>query len=83
MPKRQPDHHPQRTCAVCRQLHAKREMDRIVRTAEGQAVPDPSGRMPGRGTYVCTDPDCRTSAGRAQAIARALGLSVEETHATP
>ena len=81
MPKRRPDRQPQRTCAVCRQVHAKREMQRVVRTAQGQAVPDLSGRLPGRGTYVCTDPACQASPGRDRAIARALGLT-GEAHAT-
>jgi len=67
---------------VCRQVRTKREMERIVRTAAGEAVLDPSGRMSGRGTYVCADPACQASAGRDQAIARALGLS-GGTHATP
>lgn len=75
MPKRRPDRQPQRTCAVCRQVRTKREMQRMVRTANGDAVLDPSGRMPGRGTYVCADPACQTSSRRDQAIARALGLS--------
>ena len=75
MPKRRPDHRPQRTCAVCRTVHDKREMTRLVRTTDGRAVVDASGRRPGRGTYVCTDPTCRAAAGRAAAIARALALA--------
>ena len=58
MPKRRPDHQPQRTCAVCRTVRPKREMGRVVRTAEGELVMDPTGRLPGRGTYVCADPAC-------------------------
>jgi hypothetical protein len=81
MPKRRPDRQPLRTCAVCRQVRAKREMERIVRTADGQAVRDPSGRLPGRGTYVCTDPSCQSSSGRDRAISRALGLT-GDAHAT-
>jgi len=83
MPKRRPEYTPQRTCAVCRTVHPKREMARVVRTAEGTALIDPTGRLPGRGTYVCTDPACVASPGRDRAVARALGLSVGEgTHAT-
>jgi uncharacterized protein len=80
MPKRRPDHQPQRTCAVCRTVRTKREMQRIVRSADGDAVVDPSGRMPGRGTYVCADPACQANPSRERAIARALGIEV--THAT-
>jgi hypothetical protein len=74
MPKRRPDHQPQRTCAVCRTVRSKREMQRIVRTGNGEAVLDASGRMPGRGTYVCADPACQSNPGRETAIARALGI---------
>jgi len=56
-------------------------MERIVRTADGQAVADPSGRLPGRGTYVCTDPSCQANAGREKAIARALGIEVAHASA--
>lgn len=82
MPKRRPDRQPLRTCAVCRTVRTKREMERVVRTADGRAVPDPSGRVPGRGTYVCTDPACQASSGRDRAIGRALGLT-GAANATP
>ena len=55
-------------------------MQRIVRTADGEAVMDASGRLPGRGTYVCSDPACQANPSRDKAIARALGIGV--THAT-
>ena len=74
MPKRRPDHQPLRTCAVCRTVHPEREMERVVRTAEGELVTDPTGRMPGRGTYVCADPACQSNPKREQAIHRALSL---------
>lgn len=74
VPKRRPERHPQRTCAVCRTVRTKQEMTRIVRTEDGRAALDLTGRVPGRGTYVCADPSCRAAEGRAAAIARALGL---------
>jgi hypothetical protein len=57
-------------------------MQRIVRTADGRAVSDPSGRAPGRGTYVCADPTCVANPRRDQAIGRSLGLTSEAVHAT-
>jgi predicted RNA-binding protein YlxR (DUF448 family) len=73
MPKRRPDHIPTRTCAVCRTSRPKREMTRIVRTVDGSVHVDESGRVPGRGTYVCNQPGCRDADRRAVAITRALG----------
>ena len=73
MPKRRPDHVPTRSCAVCRTTRAKREMIRLVRTADGSVVREDSGRQPGRGTYICHDPACRDPRTAAEAIKRALG----------
>jgi predicted RNA-binding protein YlxR (DUF448 family) len=52
---------------------AKREMTRMVRTADGSVVRDETGRQPGRGTYICHDPGCRDPITAAAAIKRALG----------
>ncbi|MDD5288032.1 MAG: YlxR family protein [Dehalococcoidales bacterium] len=48
---------PQRTCIVCRQVKAKRELVRIVRTDTGVMV-DTSGKKPGRGAYLCKAKEC-------------------------
>jgi len=76
MPKRRPDHIPTRTCAVCRVSRPKREMDRLVRTADGSIQRDPSGRLPGRGTYICHEPACRDPRAAATAVRRALGAEL-------
>lgn len=49
--KRRVKHIPQRTCVGCRATLAKRELIRIVRTAEGVRV-DPTGKLAGRGAYL-------------------------------
>jgi predicted RNA-binding protein YlxR (DUF448 family) len=47
---------------------------RIVRTPSGEVVPDRSGRLPGRGAYLCADGACWRLAVRRSAIERALGV---------
>ena len=88
MPKRRPEHQPQRTCAVCREVHPKRSMTRVVRRADGAVMVDPTGKAPGRGTYLCDQPACRDPQRLAEGIGRALGGTVvaeqilaEVTHA--
>ncbi len=44
----------QRTCIVCRENNAKNSLLRIVRTPEGAVAFDATGRMNGRGAYVCS-----------------------------
>lgn len=59
-----PRHVPMRTCAGCREERPKRDMVRVVRGADGSVSPDPTGKRPGRGTYVCPRPECWTRALR-------------------
>ena len=77
MPKRRPEHQPQRTCAVCREVHPKRSMTRVVRRADGSVAVDPSGKALGRGTYVCDQATCRDPERLAEGVRRALGGSVD------
>ena len=56
--KTKPRHIPQRTCVACRRTTAKRELVRVVRTAEGGVEVDPTGKRSGRGAYLCPTPDC-------------------------
>ena len=49
---------------------------RIVRTPAGQVVEDASGRLAGRGAYVCADGSCRELALTKGALARALSVSI-------
>ena len=53
---------PIRTCCICRRRLPKAELLRHIRgvSENGEGlVPDPRGRMPGRGLYVCGQAECR------------------------
>lgn len=51
-------HIPQRTCVACREVKAKRELIRVVRTYNGNVEVDTSGKKAGRGAYLCRAPEC-------------------------
>ena len=63
-------HIPQRTCVGCRVVLAKRQMLRIVRSAEGVQV-DPTGKLAGRGAYLHDKRSC-WERGLKGALAHAL-----------
>jgi predicted RNA-binding protein YlxR (DUF448 family) len=63
---------PSRSCVVCRTARPKRELLRVVRTRDGRIEIDESGRVAGRGAYLCRDGDCRTTAIERGALTRAL-----------
>ena len=77
MPKRRPEHQPLRSCAVCRDVHPKRSMSRLVRNADGSVTLDASGKAPGRGTYLCDQAACHEPARLAEAVRHALGGTLD------
>lgn len=51
-------HIPQRTCVSCHQVKPKRELIRLVRTAESGIEIDRQGKTAGRGAYLCYRLEC-------------------------
>ena len=64
-------HVPLRSCVVCGKKTEKRELLRIVATPASVEV-DHTGRLPGRGAYVCADGNCAKGALRRSRIDYAL-----------
>ena len=69
-------HIPLRTCIACRQTRAKRELVRIVRTAEGEIRIDGTGKQVGRGAYLCRAPECWQAGLNSKKLEQALKGSV-------
>jgi len=51
-------HVPQRTCVACRQVKPKRELIRLVCSANGSVEVDITGKKAGRGAYLCQTWEC-------------------------
>ena len=65
-------HIPERSCVACGQKRPKRELVRIVRTPQGQVTADPSGKLPGRGAYLCHALQCWEKALQGDRLAHVL-----------
>ncbi|HKV44459.1 MAG TPA: YlxR family protein [bacterium] len=63
---------PERQCVACGQVRAKRDLVRVVRTAAGDVRVDPTGKLSGRGAYVCPDASCIERAVHEGKLARML-----------
>ena len=63
---------PMRQCMGCRERRPKRELIRVVRSPEGTVSLDFQGKAPGRGAYLCPNPDCLRRADRSKALERNL-----------
>ena len=63
---------------ACRAVREKRDLLRVVRTPDGRVVLDRTGRLAGRGAYLCDDPACRAAAMKKGALTRALAVPVPD-----
>lgn len=69
---------PLRQCLGCREMKPKRELLRVVRSPQGTVGLDRSGKAPGRGAYLCANPECLQKAIRSKALARALDVQIPQ-----
>jgi predicted RNA-binding protein YlxR (DUF448 family) len=67
---------PRRTCVACRTERDKHELVRFVRTPTGDVLFDASGRLAGRGAYLCADGSCWALARKKSSLERALGVAL-------
>jgi predicted RNA-binding protein YlxR (DUF448 family) len=47
-----------RTCLACRGKFNKNQLIRIVKTPNGDYLVDKTGKLDGRGAYICHSADC-------------------------
>ena len=69
---------PIRQCIGCRTQKPKNELIRVVRSPEGDVGLDFRGKAPGRGAYLCRDPQCLKKAVRSRALERALSSAIPQ-----
>lgn len=74
-------------CAGCGEMKPKKELVRVVRapvreengeTSAGEISLDLTGRKPGRGAYVCRDPECLKKAQKARRLERAFSCRIDD-----
>ena len=49
---------PLRQCIGCQEMKSKKEMIRVIKTAEDEIMLDATGRKNGRGAYLCPSMEC-------------------------
>jgi hypothetical protein len=69
---------PVRQCIACRQEKPKNELVRVIRTPEGNICIDKTGRMNGRGAYICMSMDCYKKAVKTKTIERSLKVQISD-----
>lgn len=69
---------PVRQCVGCREHKPKPELIRVVRSPEGEVSLDFKGKKPGRGAYLCPQPECLKKARRSKALERTFSAPMPD-----
>lgn len=69
---------PQRMCVGCQEMRAKKELIRIVRTPDDRIEIDPTGKLSGRGAYICPQIDCLQKAIKGKRLDKALQRTINQ-----
>ena len=64
-----------RMCLCCREMIDKHDLKRVVKTPEGKIMLDLSGKMNGRGAYVCSL-ECLGKAMKNKGLSRSLKAEI-------
>lgn len=67
---------PLRQCVGCGEMKSKKEMMRVLKTAEGPIVLDVTGKKNGRGAYLCFSKDCLIKARKNKGLERSFKMSI-------
>lgn len=68
---------PERMCVACRQMKPKNQLVRIVNTENGVVV-DTTGKLNGRGVYLCKCKECIARAAKNKGFAKTNGFALDE-----
>jgi len=69
---------PERRCVGCGDSFPKNTLIRVVRTPEGNVVLDATGRLNGRGAYICKKSECFRLARRKRRFSSNLDTEIPE-----
>lgn len=67
---------PLRQCIGCGEMKEKKDMMRILKTAENEIFLDATGKKNGRGAYICRSMECLRKARKNKGLERSFKMSI-------
>ena len=67
---------PLRQCIGCGEMKSKKEMIRVIKTAEGEILLDATGRKNCRGAYLCPSMECFKKAVKGRGLERSFKMAI-------
>ena len=69
---------PQRTCMGCNAKKDKKEFIRIVKNKENEINIDKTGKMEGRGAYICDNIECLEKLIKTKTLEKVFDMKISE-----
>lgn len=69
---------PLRQCVGCGEMKSKKEMMRVLKTAENEIILDVTGKKNGRGAYLCMSGECLKKARKCKGLERSFKMSIPD-----
>ncbi len=67
---------PLRQCIGCGEMKGKKDMLRVLKTAEDVICLDATGKKNGRGAYICRSRECLLKARKNKGLERSFKMSI-------
>lgn len=67
---------PQRTCMGCNEKKDKNQLIRIVKNKDNEIHVDKTGKMEGRGAYICNDVKCLEKVIKSKRLEKVLETNI-------
>ena len=69
---------PERTCMGCNVKKPKKEFIRIVKNKDNEIDIDKTGKMPGRGAYICDNVECLEKLIKSKRLEKVFGIKISD-----
>lgn len=69
---------PQRTCMGCNAKKDKKDLIRVVKNKEQKICIDVTGKMEGRGAYICNSVECLDKIVKTKRLERVLECKIDD-----
>ena len=69
---------PQRTCMGCNEKKDKKQLIRIVKNKENQISIDRTGKLEGRGAYICDNIECLEKLIKTKRLERVFDMKISD-----
>ena len=67
---------PQRTCMGCNEKKDKNQLIRIVKSKDNEVNVDRTGKMEGRGAYICDDIKCLDKVIKSKRLEKVFDINI-------